>query len=281
MGNAKIWFTPSADLGPRTSEINFGSKFSNRTGPTPVVFRSSTEAMSGERVQTWQGGRHRTTFEYTWDARAAGDGRLIRRQVVSLINHLARGGTCKVAEDATYAFAAFASPVPNFNDNTIVVGRTLFYPTIAVGSDITGREVLIQSDPDSFLVEMKTVTTWTAAVGGQPMGLNGRLLFDYGGQASWVLVREYGSYVCQRLPADVDPGQILQHNHENSWSISLPLEDDPAALLSSLVNEGDADGGVSGGGGGINPADDEPGSVLQQLPYGTGRGPVQGGWWVP
>jgi hypothetical protein len=286
MANAFIWFTPTSENGARTVEIDLGAPFTNREGPHPVCFQSSAEGTNGYRVQTWNGGRNRTRFIRTWDSRAAGDGYLIRRQIWALQNHLARNGTCQVAEDKSFAFAAFASPIPAFNATTVLLGRNKFYPNISTGltTNITGREVMLQTDCDAYISEMKLVSAWTSQLGGNSkLTLNGGLIFDYPSEARWVLVREYGSYLSQRLPSDVDPDSILTHDHENNWTLDLTLEDDPEHLDTRANADTDGDGGPISGGidstGGINPDWDSSGSILHDT--SPSYLPNKGGWWIP
>lgn len=285
MGGARIWFTPSADQGSRTIEIGMGAPFTDRDGPRPVMFKSSTESQTGARVITWQGGRNRQTFRRVWDSRANGDGRLIRRKLWALVNHLGRGGTCSVAEDVDYAYAAFAANVPGFGDTRVHVTKNKFYPTIpgSLNTDIANRECMIQSDCDAYLTEMSLVSSTSLNSSGGTITLNGPLRFDYGNEARWVLLRDYGSYICQRLPDDVDPSTILTHDHENNWTLELPLEDDPGALDSLASSDTDGDGGPVvleiDTFGGINPTYQEAGSVLKDL-QGI-QVPATGGWYVP
>jgi hypothetical protein len=279
VGNAKIWFTPAAASGPRVVEIDFGMKFSNRQGPFPVVSKSSTEGLTGERTVSLNGGRNQVVFSLRWDARAGGDGRLIRRKVYALVNHLARNGSCMVAEDADYAWACMCTHVPHAGDSKLRIGKTLFYPTVYTVPDVTGREVVVQSDFTSFLSEMKLVSTFSTAGVPASVTLNGGVAFDYASSADWAIVREYGSYPALRLPDDADPRSILTHDHENNWSIELHLEEDVGVLNARAAQDQDADGGAVGGVGGINPTWDDPlGGTINP---GQIKSPARGGWHLP
>jgi hypothetical protein len=215
-----------------------------------------------------------------WDARAGGDGRLIRRKVYALVNHLARNGSCMVAEDADYAWACMCTHVPHAGDVEAADRQDPVLPDRAHGAGrdrARGRRSVATSP--SFISEMKLVSTFSTAGVPASVTLNGAVAFDYASSADWAWVREYGSYPALRLPDDADPRNILTHDHENNWSIELHLEEDVGVLNARAAQDQDADGGTVGGVGGINPTWDDPlGGTINP---GQTKSPSRGGWHLP
>lgn len=268
---AKIWYLPTEGATKHT-EVDFARPLGGRPGPRMVARADSVESASGLVVTTSYGGRASIRVQHTWDTR--GTGNALRRSLFTLVNHLQRGGTCVLAEDTTYAWAAFATILPGTHARKVAVGQSVLY-ALATSASPNGRECYVQSDPDTFYTELKLCSAFTGSAGaGGEVTFAADIAWPYQANASWCLVRESGTWPCLRLPVAERNGDHLVHEYERWFRLDLPLEEDPGgldALIGSSVNS-PTDGGM------------EPVPDGTTLPGGGGSGgsklppPRTGGW---
>ncbi len=226
MGNSKIWFMPSG--ADRMAEIDFGRSVTGIVGPTVGYRQTVQESMSGVQSTVIYSGRSTIRVQHVWNRGtrdASSDGDLLRRKLFTLIAHLQRGGSCVFARDELYAHAGFALTLPSSNASSISIDVDLMRN---LGGSLlaTGRELMIQSDHDDYLIEMKTCGTQA----GRKFPLAQNLSTDMS-DCRWVLLREYYTYPALRLPAEMrTSGDFLTHDREMTFHLDLPLEEDPAQM---------------------------------------------------
>lgn len=220
----KLWYWPTD--GNKALAVELSPSVADRDGPTAAFAGTSAESITGAVVSTTYGARWGLRYRHTWDTR--GSGAALRRQLFALVNHLQRGGTCMVAENATYAWAAFATLIPSRNSTRIAVGPSLF-ENLVTAPDCNGRDLVIQSDPDTGMAELRLCSAHGGGVAPY-VDLSTDLAFAYQQSASWVLVREYGSWPALRLPPSERSSPILTHRYDRVFELDLPLEEDPDAI---------------------------------------------------
>jgi hypothetical protein len=223
VGATKIWYYPTTSN--RAAVVDFDRIITTRIGPRPVLRTATAESLTGSLVTTSYGLTSSIRLQHTWDTR--GNGRALRRKLYNLWNHLQRGGTCLVAEDATYAFAAFLSPLPSRRASVLNYSTNLLGP-LAGATNIDDREVVVQSDPDTAYTEMGLVSDHAALP--KTVTLSTSVLFPYAHAARWAMVRELGTYPCLRLPESERNADPLTHDHEQVFHLDLALEEDPDGL---------------------------------------------------
>lgn len=226
MANAFIWYYPDPDE-PSAIEIDIGRKLNDRKGPVPWVQQSVSTTYTGLQTVVHYGGRSSIRLQVIGRLGADTEGRSLRRKLYGLINHLQRGGSCIVAEDKDYAFAAFnASGLGVGRHLTTFSYRVNLFEYLRAAVDITGREIVVSSDFGKFLSEMKVVTSHDYT--NKLINMGG-VDFNYT-DAEWIMVRESGSWPAMMLPEDQRNGDFLPHEHEISFVMDLPLVEDTAAL---------------------------------------------------
>jgi hypothetical protein len=222
--STKIWYWPTD--GNKALAVELSPSVMEREGPFASIAGTSSESITGAVVSTTYGARWSLRYRHTWDTR--GSGQALRRQLFALVNHLQRGGTCMVAENATYAWAAFATVLPDRNSTRISVGPSLFENLVSAPS-VNGRELVVQSDPDTAMAELRLCSAHTGGVAPY-VDLSTDCAFAYAQSATWVLVREVGSWPALRLPASERSSPILSHRYDRVFELDLPLEEDPDAI---------------------------------------------------
>lgn len=271
MGNAIIYYMPLSESGT-TYSIDFGSRIMNRKGPTTVVRQAVTEKLDGSLVTVHYSGKAQIVVQHRWDNTA--DGRELRRKLQSLVNHLQRGGFCTLVEDVDYGFAGFASRIPGARTRDIPYIANLVSGLIGSDPSITDRELEIVSDPESYLREMRKVSSHTPATHTITLPTPGTKL-DYTG-SDYMLIREWGTWPALRLSKDGRNGDFVQHDHEINFVLELPLEEDTetlAALASTNLQFPAETGGVQHDWPGLGNAGVFGGSLDAGTLGGTG-----GGW---
>lgn len=223
---SKIWFMPSG--ADRMAEIDFGRACRIGAGPTPVYRQTVQESLSGVQSTVIYSGRSTLTLRHDWNRGtrdASGDGDLLRRKLFTLIAHLQRGGSCVFALDALFCHAGFALDNPASNTGSINIDVDLMR-NLGGSFLASGRELMVQSDHDDYLIEQKVCTTHL----GRKFTLTQPLATDMS-DCRWVLVREYYTYPALRLPAELrTSGDFLVHDQEMTFHLNLPLEEDPAQM---------------------------------------------------
>ncbi len=227
MGNSYLWYMPTG--ADRMALIDFGRQCLITRGPTTTYHQSVQESLSGVQSTVIYSGGARISLGHTWNRGtrdASGDGDLLRRKLGNLVSHLQRGGTCVFALDSTMARAGFAVHLPQSEAASIHVEVDLFKNLNLSGSVVTGREVMVQSDHDHYLHEHKLCSLQV----GKTFTLTQRLGIDMT-REKWCLVREFSTYPALRLPKEFrESGDFLVHDHEMTFHLDLPLEEDPAQM---------------------------------------------------
>lgn len=226
MGNTRIWFTPRGAT--RATRIDFGLKLRMRRGPSFVYRQAVVESLGGSQSAVIYHGYSRVQLQHTWTRDASGTGDQLRRKLLELVSHLQAGGSCTVAEDLSYAFAAFADISPSPGDDRIRLAENLFGSLAPAVTDVSDREVLITSDPDVYLVDAHLVDDGTNL---RNLSFASETIHADYADARWVLCREWGSYPALRMPAEArEQGDYLVHEGEWLFTLDLPLEDDIGQL---------------------------------------------------
>lgn len=223
MGTCKIWYWPNS--GTTAQEVDLGVPIRMRHGPTSRFKTLSSEAMTGEITTTQFMGLEEMRLEHTWGGVATA-GRTLRRSLKALVNHLQQGGHLAIAEDSTYAFAAFLSPRPS-STSTVVRYKNNLFASFAPSADIDGREVDLVSDPDTHITEMGLVSAHNPT--NSTVALSSGLVFDYA-QTQYLLLREHGCHPCLRVPEPMRNDEMLTHERETVFYLDIPLEADPTSL---------------------------------------------------
>lgn len=240
MGNSKFWYYPSSTSN-RAIEVDLGAKLSDRKGPSVSFRQRISESMSGAVHTITLGGRPRIRVEHTFQTTGANTtaGRILRRELWNLINHLQRGGVCLFAEDSSKFYVTRFSTPPMSRDSVMHVERNIFREIVGGTVTLTGEEIVIFSDYSAYVSEMHRVTAQTSGVSFTVAdGSTNGIINDYNG-FEWTMARELGSYPAMRIPPDQRNGEFLTHDGENTFFLDLPLEDDPAATA-ALATTGDA-----------------------------------------
>lgn len=265
---SKFWFFP--DGSDRMAEIDFGRTIPDIVGPDPRYFGTTQETLSGVQTRITHWGRSEVVIKHgPWNRGtqdASGDGSLLRRRLFTLVAHLQRGGTCVFAGHSDYAFAGFALIPPSSQTGSITVDRNLM-SNLSGGLLISGREVVVQSAHDQYLIEYKVVGTHATLT----IPLVQNLATDMS-TTRWVLVREYFTYPALRMPAELrnQPlSEFLSHEHEAVFRLHLTLEEDPAAMDAYNVFGNPIPGTAHGPDTVIIPDAEihNPGSTGQNAPY--------------
>lgn len=228
MGNAVIWY--QAEGSSIATKIDLQGRFQERSGPHPRYMRSYGESLGGASTTVLYGGRMEVSFRRTWQRTGTAGtdaGSVLWRRLFGLAAHLKRGGCCVVAEDETYAWAAFASRIPSDGADGIPYANPALTDLIAPNASPADREVFIHSDPDLYLTEARLCDS--VSLIGHRLALDEALAETYG-DARWLLVREAGTYPALRVP-EAQRGQPLVSTTDNRrFTLDLPLEEDPDRL---------------------------------------------------
>lgn len=222
MGNSVIWYLPTGAT--FLERIDFGSRITARRGPNPVYRVAVNESVSGAQHSVLYYGLSRLSIGHVWTRDVAGTGDALRRKLVTLQAHLAKGGTMIFAEDVDKAFAGFVISLREAGAPQMGVEYDLF-DNIASGSPLN-CEITVSTDHSSYLYEHLLCD----GVSGNLISFSTLLLQDMS-FAEWVLLREYGSWPALRVPlefrGDLD---IVPHDHDRIFTLELPLEEDPVAM---------------------------------------------------
>lgn len=221
MGNSTIWYYPTET---RAIDIDFGRRLAQRQGPKSVFRMAGVESLTGAVEVTTFGGRAQLRLQHRWDTRGSGSD--LHRKLRTLWNHLQRGGHLMYADDASYAYAAFCTVLPGTRATQLSVGPNLF-AALAAGVTPLSRELVIQSDPDAFMSEMRLCNGFLADT---YIGLSGSTVFPYHANARWVLAREEGSFPALRVPLAERNAEPVVSDRNVLFDLDLPLEEDPEVL---------------------------------------------------
>lgn len=241
---AAIWYWPND--GTKAVKIPFGARFTMRQGPSSRYVWVNARSMTGEIVTTQQYGVESIQIEHKWGSSTAG--RLLRRQLEGLINHLERGGYCAIAEVEDYAFAAFNTKLIFSADTQVRYSQNLFIHLVAIEPDIDGREVDILSDPEHHQKVMGLVSTHDTAAKAMTLSAATETDFDW---LPYSYVREHGTFPAMRIPEELRNGNHITTDRENVFFLDLPLETDPVAIYDLKVSDQPFPG--TGGGNAIPP----------------------------
>lgn len=272
MGNSVIWWLPEG--ADRLARIDFGRSIGDIAGPYQVYTQTITESASGVQATRVVFGRSEIQLGHIWNRGsrdASGDGDLLRRKLVSLVGHLQRGGTCIFTRDEDYAWAGFLAGIPSSEQSSVIIDQNLFSELVPSPDPLDGREIWVNSDHDRYLFQHLRCSTQS----GAQVNLAQNLAIDFA-DSRWVLVRDYFTYPALRMPARYrESGEFVPHEHEFTFTLALPLEEDPAQLdvLHALngVFPGESPGPAGGGGG-----------LQANGTVGAYQGPVGSAYnWVP
>lgn len=226
MGNATIWYKPEGAT--RGVRINLGRRLTSREGPNVQYQSSFSSSLGGVSVTVVHSGRMDCRIGLTWqrtgnDATDAGS--VLRRRIWGLQAHLKRGGYCTFAEDADYAWAAFASRPPELGGDGLAFNTPVITKTISPSASPSGREIYSHTDADAYITEMKRCSSILT----QSLQIDHQWVEDYS-DARWVLVRESGTYPAMRVPPPLRSQNFLTHDRDRIFYLDLPLEEDPDRL---------------------------------------------------
>lgn len=236
-----IWYWPNN--GWKAVAVPFGAKLTNRQGPHSAFRQHTGEAMTGEIITTQIHGRERARYEHRWGITTTA-GATLRRRLIGLVNHLQTGGYCAVAELDNKAFAAFVRSGLRETDTSSNHDPNLFGNLADPAAvDLDDWPVILQSDPDTHMLEARLVNTHTPGL--RFLTWSDTPVFDFT-PAKYVLMREWGSYPCMRIPLELRNDEHLTHDGERIGYLDLPLETDPVQL-GLLQSTGLAYPGTSGG----------------------------------
>lgn len=227
MGNSVIWYLPEGSA--NQVKIDLGRKLRSRVGPNVQYSGSYSQAIGGASTTVIYGGRMDINIGLTWqrtgtDGSDTGSG--LRRKLFGLQAHLKRGGSCTLAEDVDYAWAAWGVGLPQQRDNAVRFQSPVITSTIAAGTSPLNREIYIHTDADSYLTEMHRCTAVTSTL---RLTIEGTWKERYN-DCRWVLVREAGTYPCMRVPEPARSQTFLTHRDDRVFFLDLPLEEDPDFL---------------------------------------------------
>lgn len=237
MGNAVFWYTPEGR--DRSLKIDLGRKLVGRTGPTVVYNSVSAVSYGGLRTMRIFSGIEQISVQTTWERNSpdgTGSGDELMRNLRSMIAHLKRGGMVTFAEDEDYCFAAYCERLPVQGADDVMLNARIT-EHIAPGASLSGREIVVRSDPDRLLYEMRLVD----AVDARHIYLDRGIIEQYE-TSRWVLVREAGTYPFMRLPDSAMGSEPLTHRENRVFELDLQLEDDVSALEGSAVYNGQITG---------------------------------------
>lgn len=273
MGASKFYYLPAgANNGGAWVAVDVGRRIQDRVGPTPILKQTHQEGFTGVQTSTMYGGGAQIRIRHTWNRGSGGDE--LRRELVSMLGHLRRGGCVAFVEDDDYGYAAFGN-VRQRRRKADMGPNLLKNLSGAVGTGLEGRELWLASDPGTYVYEHKlcesVVSHPTTGIREITFDTVPRLSY---GATRWQLVREYGSYPALRMPASLrQSDDQLLHDHEMVFRLDLALEDDPvelerlfdAGVVYDTPGEQGPGGGVDGAGGG--PGLPGTGPSPFELPY--------------
>lgn len=270
MGNSVIWWYPGGD---KAQKLDLGARISMRHGPFVAYKRTGAESMAGDIVSTQWAGRERTRLELRFGGVTHAK-RLLARRLRTFVNYLQNGGFFAFAEDEDYAYASFLKGPPPVGATLLKLGQDMFGRLRTASVDLSGREVVIQSDPSSFRLEPVYIDNHVPSRGNATCTTY-PVLTDFVG-VEYVWVREYGSYPCLRLPLDSRDDEVLTHDREQIYYLDLPCETDLTTL--AALRLAPQLGGVDGRPGRPTPPA-QPGQPA--TPTGTKYGGKPGlwSWW--
>lgn len=222
MGNSVLWYKP--DGSDRSYAINLGRKLRERQGPSPDYVGTFSEAIGGSTSTQIYSGRSSIRIGLTWQ-RGTGQPNDTdsqrRRRLYGLVAHLKRGGHCLLAEDLDYAWAAMCTRNPGKRAEVLAIGESMF-EKLKASVNVSGRELYIYSDPDSYLTEMHYCSGHAA---NNTLTIDLPVVEDYA-DARWVMIREAGSYPALRVPPSMRSSPLLTHDADRVFHLDLPLEED-------------------------------------------------------
>lgn len=270
MGNAFFWYYPDPNDATALA-VDCGRPLGDRKGPIPSVNQSVTETLTGISTTVHYGGKAEITVSLT--GALNGPGRVLRRLLYNMVNHLQRGNYVVLAEDCDFAFAGFMTKLPGAGQSVLPYYQNVFEQLNDL-NNVNNRELYVQSDYQTYKTEMRSVLAHDTA---RRLVTIPKLTFDYH-DTRWVMLRESGSWPALQLPIDKRNGELLTHDHENVFYLDLPLEEATAVVQSLATRAGTSTlpGGPPTG------SPDFPGGLPGQAPPPVGDwNPAGWGGWIP
>lgn len=268
MANSKFWYYPDPP-GNLLVEVDLGGTVTDLKVPSTRMDQASATAFTGARTIVQWGGTSETRIRMEF-AGVALLKRAIRRRLVAMLNHMDRGGSVMFAVDADKFYAAFFNRVHVAGETGISCRRSM--DSVVSGVSLVDSEIVLRSANPNCLIDMQHVQGHSS--GAAPnmndiLTVNPGTTYDYSAER-WVLVRELGSWPALRLPESERGRDHLTSNHEISFALDLPVEEDETSLDVQFLAGGDPFAGTAEG-------QASPALVGGSVPA-DGSGPVKGEW---
>ncbi len=223
MGNAVIWYYPHPH--EAVIEIDLGGPLSDLQ-LTPQVEQDVSLARAGRQATAHVASFYlvRVIVERTVSAATA-------RALMLLLAHLQRGGLCMVAEDKDKAYASLIQTHPVLGDTLFgssTIDRmweALLTGTITLAS---GDTVVLQGSASTGIREALLVSSHS----GTTVNLSTPIAYPWTrlGPKDVLIARHEGFWPALRMPARSRGQRALTHDHRNTYTLDLALEEDVDAL---------------------------------------------------
>lgn len=217
MGNAAIWYYPGPGAGLK--KIDLGRPLSDLQDQ-PVRDEAVSQSISGSRTKIVWASWHLVPVSMALFADQS-----VVRELDALINHLQRGGSCTLAEDDGYPFAAFLATAPERGATTLYYTENL-YSEYGTYTPTAGDVLVVQGPGPEYLREEVVLS----GVSGRAISIaSPGLRFDYSAE-SWIHVRPKGFWPILRLQEGATNRAHLRHERRITYTLDLALEEPPNAL---------------------------------------------------
>jgi hypothetical protein len=227
MAGPAIWYYPEPN--GRLEKIDLSTVSGGLTdlSVAPIVARSDGISQTGARFPSVVHSKLRIVAQLLRFSGRSTAGQNLVSALIALIDHLGRGGICSLAAEEGSAWAGFARGNPRKGATVCYVTRELFGGALGVDPIPTAEDLIwIETLWPTQRRERLRVSAYVAGSG--KITFSNALRYDHGPQPVFLHHRDF--WTALRLPAEADPGAILTSDKRRTYSLILPLEQDPGVL---------------------------------------------------
>lgn len=225
--SAVIYWYP--DAGTTLEQITLSRSQWTDIQEMPEVRRAEAESVGGVQGVSTYAHPMRARFIFQRFSGLDSTGQSLARKLMTLQNHLDRGGVCYVANVSTKAWAGYSSS--GFTRGTTSISHNgLAWGLYTSATLANGDEVVIQS----FAPDCKREYGTVSALGSRTLTLSSGLVFSY---SDAFFIRHRDFYVAMRFPTG-QRQNILTHDYRRLYTLDMTLEEDLPTIEAGTVLSG-------------------------------------------
>lgn len=236
MGAPRIWYYPERRSTLESIDLAAVAASYTQIDADPVFVRADGVSQTGHRSTSVVSSRLRVRLQLKrFDGQSNAARRSIVDDLMTLRNHLRRGGQVIIAEDSDRTWAAAVRNAPRRGATTINVGSGIFGSTLTSGGSIpsAGDRLLFQAPWPDPKREWATVDSYTTT--GRRLALTHALRYHQ--DAAQTIVTHRGFYPCLQLPAESLSSPMLTQERRLAWTLDVTLEQSPPAIAELATYE--------------------------------------------